>query len=95
MEIPDTGSHLVNKTKEFRLRNSKILYIRTADRFIKFLKSALKFATFGLADRLWRSLQQKMTDFVNNYKGKATILNPTIHRLDWNSKIKQHDIINF
>lgn len=73
VETPDTGSHPVSGTREWGYRGGEggyVFYTRAADR-----------ATYGVmetvvwtgANHLWRSLQTKLTDWINANGGAATI----------------------
>jgi Papain-like cysteine protease AvrRpt2 len=73
VETPDTGSHPVSGTREWGYRENDgafVFYTRAADR-----------ATYGVAEtvvwtganHLWRSLQTKLTDWINANGGAATI----------------------
>lgn len=73
VETPDTGSHPVSGTREWGYSGNDgayVFYTRAADR-----------ATYGVmetvvwagADHLWRSMQTKLTDWINANGGAATI----------------------
>ncbi|QDH80181.1 hypothetical protein FKX85_14485 [Echinicola soli] len=38
---------------------------------------------FGQADKLWKSFQSKLTDYVNGHGGKAKTSSPQVERPDW------------
>lgn len=82
-----TGSHPVSGTREWGIRPSGgdyMFYTRGADRATKILETIFgELATFPGADRLWRSLQTKVADFINQNQGEADILSPYSQRHSW------------
>jgi hypothetical protein len=84
-----TGSHPVSGTREWGIRPSGagyLFYTRGADRATKILETLFgEIATFPGADALWRSLQKKVTDFINQNQGEAEILSPYSKRHSWSA----------
>jgi hypothetical protein len=86
VHTPDTADHPVSGHREFGMRqdgDASVFYTRGADRTTGIIETvADRFAWRG-ADVLWRSLQQKVADFVNSNGGAATILDPFSERFKW------------
>ena len=73
VETPDTGSHPVSGTREWGYRGNDgayVFYTRAADRATY---GVMETAVWAGADHLWRSLQTKLTDWINANGGAATI----------------------
>jgi Papain-like cysteine protease AvrRpt2 len=73
VETPDTGSHPVSGTREWGYRDNDgayVFYTRAADRATY---GVMETAVWAGADNLWRSMQTKLTDWINANGGAATI----------------------
>jgi hypothetical protein len=82
-----TGSHPVSGTREWGVHSGAyglIFYTRGADRPTELLETIFSdIATFPGADRLWRSLQEKVSSFINAHGGQSEIVRPYSTRNPW------------
>ena len=72
------GQHPVSGTREFGIEEVEdgfVFYTRAADR-ATFLPPPMDWAVFDGADRLWRSLQSLVADYVNTNGGTASVVAP-------------------
>lgn len=88
IETPVTGSHPVSGHREFGIRETDddgfIIYTRGADRFTyPSALGALETPAFAVAERLWRSFQEKVADHVNSNGGSARVLTPFRRHFSW------------
>ena len=88
IETPATGTHPVSGHREFGIRetddNGYIIYTRGADRFTyPSAMGALETPAFAVAERLWRSFQEKVADHVNRNGGSARVLTPFRRHFSW------------
>lgn len=90
--LDDLG-HPVSGNRQFGLvaeaDGSYTFYTRGADRPTGWIDEKLQDLIFEGADKLWRSVMDKMTDYVNKHEGVATIGNAWSERLDWDTVQKQ------
>lgn len=80
VNAPWSGEHPVSGHREFGVRDeggASIFYTRGADRWTGGPGSSVGFFA---ADRLWRSLQAKLAEWINNNGGSATVLEPFSER---------------
>lgn len=86
------GSHPVSGNRRFGLFRWKgdkyVFYSRGADRTTGILDRALSGLVFSSADKLWRSLQKGVVDYVNQNGGSAQFGRRVSHRCNWDN-IKQ------
>jgi hypothetical protein len=86
-----TGSHPVSGTREFGMRSGPeglFFYTKGADRPTEILETIFSdVATFPGADKLWRSLQDKVATFVNANGGQAQIVTPYSKRNPWGAVV--------
>lgn len=88
IETPATGTHPVSGHREFGIRETDddgyIIYTRGADRFTyPSALGALETPAFAMAERLWRSFQEKVADHVNGNGGSARVLTPFRRHFSW------------
>ena len=67
-----------------------IFYTRGADRITGFLDNLVSSIVFSSADKLWRSLQTNISNFVNTNGGLAVSLNPISDRFNWDDIKKSY-----
>ncbi len=53
---------------------------------------SISFATFSGADKLWKSMHERVAAFVNANEGKATILRPYSKMYPWNAVKKLYNL---
>ncbi|NQD69659.1 hypothetical protein HP439_02845 [Sphingobacterium shayense] len=94
---PKFNDHPVSGNRDFGYQRnadgSFTFYTRGVDRLTNYdaswiqdselLQFMMGGSPFGQADALWRSFQDKISNFVNKNKGKAKIDMEQIHRPDW------------
>ena len=81
-----TGSHPVSGTREFGLRRTAeggIFYTRGVDRTTELPESLLSGIAFDAGAKLWRSLQAKVTEFINTHGGRASPLPVIKKTVEW------------
>ena len=87
VHAPDTGDHPVSGHREFGFRNGDqgelLFYTRGADRTTGFPETLAEPAVFAAQDRLWKSFQRKVADFVNANGGSATVVDPFVKHINW------------
>lgn len=88
IETPTTGTHPVSGHREFGIRETDddgyIIYTRGADRFTyPSAMGALETPAFAVAERLWRSFQEKVAEHVNRNGGSARVLTPFRRHFSW------------
>jgi uncharacterized protein YycO len=86
VHTPDTADHPVSGHREFGMRqggDANVFYTRGADRTTGFIETFADRLAWRGADALWRSLQQKVADFVNTNGGAATVPDPFSERFNW------------
>jgi hypothetical protein len=84
------GTHPVAGNREFGIKPDGVehlLYVRAADRPYDKLPSEV--IVFEGADALWTSFQSRLTKFVNDNGGKATIVTPVKYRPQWQTIIDE------
>lgn len=96
IQTPHDMQHPVSGNRQFGFTpqpdGSYIFYTRGADRatgILDFVASAGVNIAWEQADKLWKSLQKHIVDFVNNHEGKAWLMPSTSQRYDWDI-IKKH-----
>jgi hypothetical protein len=82
------GYHPVTGNRMFgisELNGEWIVFTRGADRVTQFIDWNMNIigSYWRGADALWRSLQRKVTEFVNRNQGSATVLRPISDRWAW------------
>jgi hypothetical protein len=90
VHTPDTGDHPVSGHREFGMSDAgaaATFYTRAADRTTGLPESLplINRLAWAGADALWRSLQQKLADFVNSNGGSASIRDPFSQRFNWSA----------
>lgn len=92
------GTHPVSGNRLFGYfedgNGGMTIYTRGVDRFTRFIPNystayAIENSAFKGADKLWRSMQAKVSKFVSDNEGQATIVNETIYRPSW-IKIREY-----
>ena len=88
----DTGlftlpmSHPVSGTREFGIQDG-VFYTRGADRPEGILEDFFEDKTFAGADRLWRSLQEKLTTWIEEHDGEAKVVPPEVRHVKWDDAL--------
>lgn len=87
IRTPRSGEHPVSGNREFGYFRDKtgdlILFSRAADRTTGALETIGDFISYGAADQLWQSFQDKVVAFVNANGGAARIEPRISKRLKW------------
>jgi hypothetical protein len=91
---PNDLGHPVSGNREFGFKIASagefIFYTRGADRLTSLLDTLAADAAFNGADKLWRSFQRRIADFVNANGGIASIEPRLWDRYDWSTVKTQY-----
>jgi hypothetical protein len=87
IRTPNDLNHPVSGNRQFgffpTVAGEFIFYIRGADRLTTFIDDFFGETVFAGANNLWLSFQRRVTTFVNQNGGLATIESPLSDRYDW------------
>jgi hypothetical protein len=89
---PNDLGHPVSGNREFGFVPAHAgefeFYTRGADRVTSWVDEMAAETVFTSADKLWRSFQRRVADFVNSNGGQASIPQRTWNRYDWSAIVQ-------
>jgi hypothetical protein len=87
VSTPETGGHPVSGHREWGYRVNEdgacVFYTRGADRSTRAAETLASWITFGGADRLWLSFQDRLAKFVNSHDGVAVKNDRFSEQFEW------------